>query len=196
MVGTSATFNDWLVPIDLTYEIDVWGCVRRGLESARAQAVASADDEAAVRLTVQTDVAQFYYTLRLLDEQTEILTRTVASFEEQVRVLSVQVRTGLASPIVLSQAEALLQSRWPSTAKCAGARRPGTCPGGSLRAARVDVLGRGRPAPRDVAARSAGRAPDHAADAASGRRLGGTSGGGRQRRDRRRDGGVFSTVLR
>ena len=109
-VGTSATFNDWLVPIDLTYEIDVWGRVRRGLQSARAQAAASADDEAMVRLIVQTDVAQYYYTLRLLDAQVEILAQTVASYREQVRILSVQVKTGIASPIVLSQADALLQS--------------------------------------------------------------------------------------
>ena len=109
-VGVSATFNDWLVPVDLTYELDVWGRIRRGLQSARAQAAASADDEAMVRLMVQTDVAQFYYALRLLDAQTAILVRTVASYREQVRILSVQVRTGLASPIVLSQAEALLQS--------------------------------------------------------------------------------------
>ncbi len=57
-VGIAATVNDWLVPVDLTYELDVWGGIRRGLQSARAQVVASADDEAMVRLTVQTDVAQ------------------------------------------------------------------------------------------------------------------------------------------
>jgi multidrug efflux system outer membrane protein len=109
-VGVAATFNDWLVPVDLTYEIDVWGGLRRGLQSARAQAVASADDEALVRLTVQTDVAQYYYALRFLDSQAEILTQTVVSYREQVRILSVQVKTGLVSPIVLSQADALLQS--------------------------------------------------------------------------------------
>ena len=105
-----AVFNDWLVPADLTYEIDVWGRVRRGLESARAQAVASADDEAAVRLTVQTDVAQDYYTLRLLDAQVEILTQTVAAYQEQVRVFSVQVKTGLVSPVSLYQAQAQLEA--------------------------------------------------------------------------------------
>jgi outer membrane protein, multidrug efflux system len=109
-VQGSVTVNDWLVPFDLTYEVDVWGRVRRGLQAARAQAVASADDEAAVRLTVQTDVAQFYYTLRLLDAEVEILTQTVAAYQEQVRVLSVQLRTGLASPIVLYQAQAQLEA--------------------------------------------------------------------------------------
>jgi multidrug efflux system outer membrane protein len=109
-VPGGATINDWLVPVDLTYEADVWGRVRRGLESARAQARATADDEAAVRLTVQTDVAQYYYTLRLLDAQVEILTQTIAAYEEQVRVFSVQLKTGLASPVLLYQAQSQLEA--------------------------------------------------------------------------------------
>jgi outer membrane protein, multidrug efflux system len=109
-VGSSTTFNDWLTPVDLSYEIDVWGRIRRSLESARAQAVASADDEAMVRLTVQTDVAQFYYTIRSLDAQDEILAQTVVSYREQVRLLSAQLRSGLVSAIVLHQAEAQLES--------------------------------------------------------------------------------------
>jgi multidrug efflux system outer membrane protein len=107
---TAATFNDWLAPVSLSYEIDVWGRVRRSLESAKAQAVASADDEAMVRLTVQTDVAQFYYTIRSLDAQDEILAQTVTSYREQVRLLSAQLRSGLVSAIVLHQAEAQLES--------------------------------------------------------------------------------------
>src|SRR5215210_6520537 len=109
-VQGGTTINDWLMPIDLTYEVDVWGRVRRGLQSGRAQAVATADDEAAVRLMVQTDVAQFYYTLRLLDTQIDILTQTVAAYQEQSRVLSVQLKTGLVSPIALYQAQAQLEA--------------------------------------------------------------------------------------
>jgi len=109
-VQGGATFNDWLVPLDLSYEIDVWGRVRRSLESARAQAVASADDEAMVRLTVQSDVAQYYYAIRSLDAQAEILAQTVASYREQVRLLSAQLKSGLVSAIALHQAEAQLES--------------------------------------------------------------------------------------
>lgn len=109
-VQGGATYNDWLAPIDLSYEIDVWGRVRRSLESARAQAVASADDEAMVRLTVQTDVAQFYFTVRSLDAQFEILAQTVESYREQVRLLSAQLATGLVSAVVVRQAEAQLES--------------------------------------------------------------------------------------
>jgi len=104
------TINDWLIPLDLTYEIDVWGRIRRSIESARAVATASAYDLGVVQLTVETDVAQFYYNLRALDAQVQILTENVAAFREQVRLLSAQLKSGLVSPIVLYQAQAQLQA--------------------------------------------------------------------------------------
>ena len=109
-VQRGVNVDDWLIPFDLTYEIDVWGRVRRSFESARAQAAATAVDVGVVRLTVATDVAQFYYTLRSLDAQVQILTENVAAYQEQVRVLSVQLKTGLVSAIVLNQAQAQLQA--------------------------------------------------------------------------------------
>ena len=109
-VQTGVTVNDWLIPIDLTYEIDVWGRVRRSFESARAQAKASEDDVGVIRLIVETDVARFYYSLRSLDAQAQILERTVVAYREQLRLLSVQLRTGLIGPIAVSQAQAQLQA--------------------------------------------------------------------------------------
>ena len=109
-VPQGVTVNDWLIPINLSYEIDVWGRVRRSFESARAQAKASEDDVGVVRLIVETDVTSFYYTLRSLDAQAQILEQTVVAYREQVRVVSVQLRTGLVSPIVVSQAQAQLQT--------------------------------------------------------------------------------------
>ena len=104
------TLNDWLIPIDLTYEIDVWGRVRRSFESARAQSAATAADLGVVQLTVETDVAQYYYSLRSLDAQEQILSDTVVAYREQVRLLSAQLRAGLVSPIVVSQAQAQLEA--------------------------------------------------------------------------------------
>jgi len=88
----------------------VWGRVRRSFESARAQAKASEDDVGVVRLIVETDVTRFYYTLRSLDAQAQILEQTVVAYREQVRFVSVQLRTGLVSPIVVAQAQAQLQT--------------------------------------------------------------------------------------
>jgi NodT family efflux transporter outer membrane factor (OMF) lipoprotein len=71
---------------------------------------------------VQADVAQFYYTLRGFDAQLAILNETVASYREQVRILTVQFNTGLASSIPLSQAQALLQSTLAQQTEVARAR--------------------------------------------------------------------------
>jgi multidrug efflux system outer membrane protein len=109
-VAQGVTVNDWLIPLDLTYELDVWGRVRRSFESAKAQATASADDVGVVRLTIETDVARFYYTLRWLDAQAQILAETVVSYREQVRLLAAQLRSGIVSAIVVSQAQAQLQA--------------------------------------------------------------------------------------
>ena len=109
-VTAAVTYNDWIIPADLSYEIDVWGRVRRSYESSRATARAAVADEAVVRLGVQTDVASFYYTIRSLDAQNEILEQTVAAYREQVRILSVQLKNGLVSSIVVYQAQATLQT--------------------------------------------------------------------------------------
>ena len=109
-VGKASVFNNWQVPFDLTYEIDVWGRVRRTVESSNAQAAAAADDLAVVRLTVQTDVATFYYTLRALDAEEQILQQTVNAYSEQVRVVSAQLKNGLVGPIDLYQAQSQLEA--------------------------------------------------------------------------------------
>src|SRR2546427_11494288 len=49
-VAQGVTVNDWLIPFDLTYELDVWGRVRRSFESAPAQAPATAAGPGPVRL--------------------------------------------------------------------------------------------------------------------------------------------------
>lgn len=107
-IRRSAVFNDWRLPLDLSYEVDIWGRVRRSVEAANAQAAAISDDLAVVQLTVQTDVATDYYTLRALDAQEQILQKTVASYTEQVRLVSAQLKNGLVAPLDLYQAQALL----------------------------------------------------------------------------------------
>ncbi len=98
------------IPFDLSYEIDVWGRVRRSFEAANAQTQASANDFGVVVLTLVADVAQNYFTLRLLDAQDELLTHTVDSYRTQVELTQKQVRADLASRINEQQAVALLNS--------------------------------------------------------------------------------------
>jgi multidrug efflux system outer membrane protein len=106
--GKSSVFNDWQIPFDLAYEIDVWGRVRRSVEASNAQAAATADDLAVVRLTVATDVASFYYTIRALDAQEQILQQTVTGYTEELRLVTAQLKNGLVSSLDLYQAQAQL----------------------------------------------------------------------------------------
>jgi multidrug efflux system outer membrane protein len=108
--GQSVVYNDWQIPFDLTYEIDVWGRVRRTVEASTAQAAASVDDLAVVRLTVATDVATYYYTLRGLDAQEQILQQTVTAYAEQVRLVSAQLKNGLVAPLDLYQAQSQFEA--------------------------------------------------------------------------------------
>jgi multidrug efflux system outer membrane protein len=108
--GSSATYNDWQIPFDLAYEIDVWGRVRRSVEASAAQATATADDLAVVRLTVTTDVATDYYALRALDAQEQIYQQTVAAYSDQVRLVSAQLNNGLVAPTDMYQAQAQLEA--------------------------------------------------------------------------------------
>lgn len=106
--GRSTTFTKVQVPFDLSYEVDLWGKVRRSIETSEAQALATADDAAVVLHTVQADVAQTYFSIRALDAQVVILERTVTSYQRQVDLLQTQLKAGLVGRLNVAQAEALL----------------------------------------------------------------------------------------
>jgi outer membrane protein, multidrug efflux system len=111
----SVVVNNWEVPFDLAYEVDVWGRIRRSVEASDAQAAATIDDLVVVRLTVASDVATYYYTLRALDAQEQILRQTVTAYVEQVRLVTSQLKNGLVSPLDLYQAQSQLeatQAQW------------------------------------------------------------------------------------
>jgi multidrug efflux system outer membrane protein len=108
--GSTITFTDIKVPFDLSYEVDLWGKIRRSIEVAEDQAKGSVDDLGVVLHTVGSDLASNYFQIRSLDLQAEVLTRTVASYQRQVDLLNTQLKAGLVGRISVVQAEALLYS--------------------------------------------------------------------------------------
>ena len=74
---SGVTFNDFVLPLELNYEADVWGRVRRTVESYRAQAQASAADLAAVNLSMHANLAFDYFAARSLDAEEKLLQDTV-----------------------------------------------------------------------------------------------------------------------
>jgi len=108
--GTSATFDDFYVPLSLGYEVDLWGRVRRSVESARAQAQASADDLETIKLMIQAEVAADYFTLRALDAQRAVLNSSVEVFTKSLQLTRNLRAGGAVSDLDVAQALTVLKT--------------------------------------------------------------------------------------
>jgi NodT family efflux transporter outer membrane factor (OMF) lipoprotein len=86
---------------------DLWGAVRRSVESGQAGAEASADDLAAARLSIQVAVAQDYLQLRYVDVQRELYANTTAAYERALKLTQAQFGAGvvLRSDVALAQTQ-------------------------------------------------------------------------------------------
>jgi len=98
------TANTLNAPLDLSYEIDLWGRVRRGFESAREDAQASVATYYNVLLTLQSDVAQNYFSLRSLDAEIATVAGTVELRKEQVQLVRSRYEGGVGSELDVAQA--------------------------------------------------------------------------------------------
>ncbi|MES2832936.1 MAG: efflux transporter outer membrane subunit [Pseudomonadota bacterium] len=92
------------------WEIDLWGRVRRIVESRQAGVQASAADLAAVRLSAQTDLAQNYFSLRSIDTQKQLLERTLRDYERAVTLTQNQYDAGIIAKGDLILAQTQLKS--------------------------------------------------------------------------------------
>jgi multidrug efflux system outer membrane protein len=94
--------------LNLAWELDVWGRIRRATEAARAEMFASDAFRRAVRLSLVAGVAQAYFELRELDSELEIARRTAGSFTETRDLFERQFQGGTASRLEVERAEAAL----------------------------------------------------------------------------------------
>jgi outer membrane protein, multidrug efflux system len=90
----------------VSWELDVWGRVRRLTEAARAQYLATEEARRGVVLTLVSEVAAAYFDLRQLDEDLEIARRNTAAFHDTWDLFDKQLRGGVASALETSNAEA------------------------------------------------------------------------------------------
>ena len=108
--GASYTYNTFTVPADLSWELDLWGRVRRQTESAKAQLQASADDLESIKLAIQSEVASDYFILRALDSEYRIVASTIETFRRSLELTINRRKGGVASDLDVSQAETQLRS--------------------------------------------------------------------------------------
>jgi NodT family efflux transporter outer membrane factor (OMF) lipoprotein len=109
---TSASNNgegDLELPLQLNYEVDLWGAVRRNVTAAREQSQATAADLETALLSLQAEVAMDYFELRAADAQQKLLNDTVAQYAEAVRITNDRYLGGVAVKSDLTQAQTQLQ---------------------------------------------------------------------------------------
>src|SRR5579864_3500285 len=104
------TYNDFVLPFDVSYQADVWGRVRKNVESYREQAQASAADLATVNLSMHADLAVDYFQARSLDAEEQLLNRTVAQYEQALQLTESRFQGGIASEVEVEQAKTILQT--------------------------------------------------------------------------------------
>jgi NodT family efflux transporter outer membrane factor (OMF) lipoprotein len=107
---SSATRADYLLPVDVPYEIDVWGRIRHNVEANIATAQATAADLETVRLSIHTELAFDYFILHGLDAQRQLLDLTVAAFEKALELTSNRYNQGVASRLEVLQALTQLEN--------------------------------------------------------------------------------------
>jgi NodT family efflux transporter outer membrane factor (OMF) lipoprotein len=103
-------YSDIVLQGDLGYEIDLWGQVRRTIESARENAQASAGDLENVNLSLHAELATDYFSLRGLDLQKQLLDATVVDFQKALELTQVRFRGGVASNVDVSLAQTQLEN--------------------------------------------------------------------------------------
>jgi multidrug efflux system outer membrane protein len=99
------TVNDYAVNLSASFELDIWGRLRRATESARASLLASQQGKGTVVLTVIATVASGYIQLRALDRQLEIAQYTSQSLGEAARLQRVRFEEGAVPQSDYLQAE-------------------------------------------------------------------------------------------
>jgi NodT family efflux transporter outer membrane factor (OMF) lipoprotein len=107
---SSKTRADYLLSLDASYEIDVWGRIRRSIEANTASAQASAADLETARLSIHAELATNYFILRGLDAQRQLLDFTITAFERALELTINRYNAGVASQIEVLQARTQLEN--------------------------------------------------------------------------------------
>jgi multidrug efflux system outer membrane protein len=102
--------NDSIVAADASFELDLWGRLRRSTEAATADLAASEEAYRTVTITLVSDVATTYLLLRQLDAQEKTATDTLASRRESRKLIQAKFDAGLVPLLDVNQAQMLESS--------------------------------------------------------------------------------------
>lgn len=104
----SRTSNSYKLPLDLSYEIDIWGKVRRSFAAGRAEVQAQNAAYGTVYLTLTADVARSYFQIAAVDAEIEALQKAVELRQRAVEMLKIRFQEGMNSELTYFQAQTQL----------------------------------------------------------------------------------------
>ena len=107
---TTKTTGDFVLPFDFSYELDVWGRVRRTVSASREEAQATAGDLATLNLSLHAELAYDYYELRSADAQKSLLDDTVKTYQDALQLTENRFDGGAAPKSDVAQAQTQLQA--------------------------------------------------------------------------------------
>jgi NodT family efflux transporter outer membrane factor (OMF) lipoprotein len=110
VVGGGQTSGNFVLPFDLSYEVDLWGKIRKQVEAAREEFQATAADLQTVRLSLHSELAFDYFELRSLDSQRKVLDDTVIAYQKALELTDNRYEGGLAPKSEVAQAATQLES--------------------------------------------------------------------------------------
>ncbi|MFS2225462.1 efflux transporter outer membrane subunit [Pantoea sp. B65] len=102
--------NSHSLQASASWELDLWGKLRRTLEENRASADASAAELANITLSAQSTLAQDYFQLRVMDQQIALYQQSVAAYQRYLQVIENKYQAGSESRATLAQAQTQLES--------------------------------------------------------------------------------------
>jgi NodT family efflux transporter outer membrane factor (OMF) lipoprotein len=108
--NTNLYYEDYVLPVDVSYEPDLWGRVRRLVEANRSEAQATAADLANIDLSLHAELAMDYFQLRGLDAEKKLLDSTVDSYARALQLTQSRYQGGIATAVDVAQAQTQLET--------------------------------------------------------------------------------------
>ncbi len=102
-------YADFVLPISVSYDADLWGRIRRTIAAAREQFQASAADLENVKLELESDLAVDYFEAHSLDAEKQLLDDTVVAYQKALELTQNRYNGGIASKVEVEQAQTQLQ---------------------------------------------------------------------------------------
>ncbi|MBW1213049.1 efflux transporter outer membrane subunit [Pantoea allii] len=108
--STRTTSSSHQAALNASWELDLWGKLRRTREENQASAQASAAELANITLSAQAELAEDYFQLRIMDEKIALYQRSITAYQRYLRVIQNQYQAGTESRATVAQAQQQLES--------------------------------------------------------------------------------------